>query len=560
MGLFDSSQKSYTIPVYQRAYSWEKEQWKTFLIDLKEQLQGDNRYYYGNLLLEIIRKDREYEVIDGQQRLTTLTIFLRSLIDVINLKCDMGEITSLNLEDKRKIYLKNNGNIKLRPVDYDRVCYDTLIIEGKSFPNATTPSQKRIIEAKDYFEQELAKESMSTLEKIIDKLESAEVNCIELEGKKDSALMFELENNRGKDLTNLEKLKSHFMYQVYINSSKEDTESNIEYISNVFKSIYQFTNDIKQLNEDSILIYHCNAYLISGFSYRGIDDVKLEISKNGDADHKVKWIKVFADELYTTFSNIKRLERSEDPFIRRIFMMGAPAFIYPFLIKGMKHTNNDNQKLSKLFNLMEITVFRFKLINSRADLPSRLNSALKNFNGDLDWLKNELKLTLNSAGYWSDYRIKEYLNGYLGDTKLISYLLWVYESSIQNKGYQILKIADEQIEHISPQIPNGAGISAGYEVDEKNNYSQEFIDKYLYCLGNLMLISGSHNASIGNRPFNTKLISYNKNPWLNQQAEIKNFISGTIDQPRWDSESIKKRHKKIVEFAVSQWAYDSIHI
>jgi uncharacterized protein with ParB-like and HNH nuclease domain len=55
LGLFDSSQKSFTIPVYQRAYSWGKDEWKTFLDDLKEQAQGENNYYYGNILLETIR-------------------------------------------------------------------------------------------------------------------------------------------------------------------------------------------------------------------------------------------------------------------------------------------------------------------------------------------------------------------------------------------------------------------------------------------------------------------------------------------------------------------------
>lgn len=78
LSLFDSSQKSYIIPVYQRAYSWEEEQWNAFIEDLVEQTEGENSYFYGNILLEIIKKGKEYEIIDGQQRLTTLTIFMRS--------------------------------------------------------------------------------------------------------------------------------------------------------------------------------------------------------------------------------------------------------------------------------------------------------------------------------------------------------------------------------------------------------------------------------------------------------------------------------------------------
>lgn len=73
------SQKSFIIPVYQRAYSWEKEHWEAFLNDLKEQIEGGNNYFYGNILLEIIKKGIKYEIIDGQQRITTLTIFCRAI-------------------------------------------------------------------------------------------------------------------------------------------------------------------------------------------------------------------------------------------------------------------------------------------------------------------------------------------------------------------------------------------------------------------------------------------------------------------------------------------------
>ena len=84
LGFFDSSQKNYEIPVYQRAYSWDKKNWEMFLEDILEQLNGDNNYFYGNILLETIKKDRNYEVIDGQQRLTTLTIFMRALLNTLD--------------------------------------------------------------------------------------------------------------------------------------------------------------------------------------------------------------------------------------------------------------------------------------------------------------------------------------------------------------------------------------------------------------------------------------------------------------------------------------------
>ena len=86
--LFNKPPKKFIIPVYQRAYSWEEKQWETFLNDLLEQLEGQNNYFYGNILLEKIhigssQKFEEFEIIDGQQRNTTLSIFMRAFLNIL---------------------------------------------------------------------------------------------------------------------------------------------------------------------------------------------------------------------------------------------------------------------------------------------------------------------------------------------------------------------------------------------------------------------------------------------------------------------------------------------
>lgn len=559
LGLFDSSQKSYEVPVYQRAYSWEKQNWKTFLDDLLEQIQGDNNYFFGNILLEVLSKNRKYEIIDGQQRITTLTIFIRAMLNVLKSRENTPELNNFDFKEKISIYLKNGGNIKLRPVEYDRACFDTLIVDNKNKFSISSPSQKRIKSAKEYFEKELAGFDTTKLLEILEKTENTELTIIELEGKKDSALMFELENNRGKELTNMEKIKSYFMYQMYVFSTPDEIETNIEGISNIFKLIYLIISDLKSMNEDSILIYHNNAY-IKGFSYRNLDDVKEEFKKS---DNKIEWIKSYIEELHTTFSNIKEFETSGDLFAQRLNDLGTPAFVYPFIIKGYKHFEDDDIKLNILFNLLEIITFRARLINSRANIQERLNAILLSFSGDLADLVEKVKTKLNESWYWGDVNTRSYLNGSMYGNNVLNYVLWRYENSIQNKGYNIRKysIDNEQIEHISPQTPtNGEPVKTGYEVDIDNQYSDDFISNKLNSIGNLMLISGSHNASIGNKPFSQKLSTYKGNPLLNQQAEIKTFAREENHQPVWKSESITARHLKIVGFAVNNWSFDSIVI
>lgn len=556
LGLFDSSQKHFIIPVYQRAYSWDKDQWNIFLTDLKEQIRGDNSYFYGNLLLETVKKDIQYEIIDGQQRLTTLTIFIRSLLDLLKKRGATETVIEIDFDSKEKIYFKNGGNIKLRPVEYDRACFETLIVEGKPKFETATPSQERIKNGRKHFSTELDKLTTKDLLSILDKLESTELTCIELNGKKDSALMFELQNNRGKDLTNMEKIKSYFMYQMYVYSPEEETETNIEYVSNIFKLIYLIINDLKSLNEDSVLIYHCNAF-IKGYPYRTLDDIKEVFVNSAD---KVEWIKGFVNELHTSFSNIKKMENSTLPYLQDLRNLSIPAFVYPFIIKGYKYFNGREDDLNTLYNILEVVVFRYRLINSRADFISRLNEILLGFDGDLDKLKNHFKNKLNEAWYWGDNRMKEYLKGYMYENRILNYLLWKYEDSLQNRGYNIgnCTIENEQIEHISPQKPtNGDPIATGYDVDENNEYADGFADKELNCLGNLMLISGSHNASIGNKPFSDKLLSYKSNPLLRQQAEIADFMEN--ETIKWGAVEIWERHEKIVDkFAIPKWDFDNI--
>ena len=101
-------------------------------------------------------------------------------------------------------------------------------------------------------------------------------------------------------------------------------------------------------------------------------------------------------------------------------------------------------------------------------------------------------------------------------------------------------------------------IAAGYEVDENNAYSEEFREKYINSIGNLMLISGSHNATIGNKAFALKLKSYNDNPLLNQQAEIKEFLED--GKPVWTSVQIKKRGNRILEFAEHRWTLGNLGV
>lgn len=233
--------------------------------------------------------------------------------------------------------------------------------------------------------------------------------------------------------------------------------------------------------------------------------------------------------------------------------MGIPFFVYPFLIRGAQN----RETLPQLFQLLEVLSFRYKLVNSRADIRSRLNELISCFNGDVAQLASDMSIKMNEAYYWGDDRVAEILNSNnMYNNPMIHYFLWEYEQELQCKGYLCgrVRIVKESIEHISPRTEDKDASSTGYEVGEDGLYAKEYQENYINKLGNLLLISQSHNSSIGNRPFKEKLASYMQNPLLQQQAQIKEFVSD-LENPLWDHEAIDKRQHAMLEFAVKRWAF-----
>lgn len=145
-----------------------------------------------------------------------------------------------------------------------------------------------------------------------------------------------------------------------------------------------------------------------------------------------------------------------------------------------------------------------------------------------------------------------------------NYLLWRYEQYLCNDNYPIPKItyedviSDKSIEHIAPQtqdspLENGYGVYADKENPKEGIVSGEWMNS----VGNLMLMAGRQNSSLGNRPFADKLRTYGTDNLLNQQKEIMEFVVDR-EHPVWDKSCIEKRFNKIVRAAKEIWSLDNI--
>lgn len=553
LGLFYLPNRSFHIPAYQRAYSWEKEKnLEQFFNDLTDQPK-DKPYYLGHFLFEKLDNSEKYAIIDGQQRMTTVVVFFSCMFDILSKRDDLPK--DFDFKDEIGFYLRKGDIIKLKTVDYDNNFFQNYIIDrNKISETPDTSSQSRITDAKTFFTEKLQKLTTVEIIKLKSTLQSADITTFVVGSKEQAAQIFEFQNDRGKDLTNVERLKAFFIYQIYLNI--QTITDDIQFIENEFKAIYEQTEKIEMF-EDDVLNYYCRAFYFGYHHENVVKEIKKRFKNEKD---KNNWIKQFCSGLRKAFKDIAEMQKytneNQFSYLRDLRYLGRLALCYPFLLKGWHLPQNDRERL---FHFLENIVFRLKLINSRAEIESRLNHFLINFS-DVDTLVNEVKVQIRTNwwwfNYWGDNAIHDYINsGGFYNNPVDSYLLWKYESSLKGNGYYVSfdTVEQEQVEHISPQTPtDNEPVANGY-----NEYTDEFKSDWLNCLGNIMLISKSNNCSLGNKPFADKLASYETNTALSQHLEIKSFVSDT-NKPVWDIVAIEKRHKKLFEFALNYWNMDNI--
>lgn len=533
------------VPDYQRAYSWEEKQIEQFLLDIKEYLDKDINYYIGHFLFE---KNKDNEkigyVVDGQQRLTTIIIFLSSVFEKIE-KLNNGELAPEELNIYKSI-IEENGKIKFSTVDYDNKLFKERVIgREKGVIKPETQSQNRILEAVKYFYKKLEKETIENLINMVKIITNASCTLNEVLNQSEAVQMFIYQNDRGKHPTDLEIIKSLFMYNIH--DCSDNKINDLNYIKEKFETIYKNISYIEKLvNENDVLRITLKTYY-KDLNESSIDRIKEDINDKVPKE-KLDFIKSFTEELENNFQYLKYFldDEKNNLYIHSIITLGINIDLYPFIVGIYRFGINEDDK-KKLIESLENLLIRIKLIGSRANIISRIKDKYEQFieEGDINPIIdiiNELKISTNYWwGHWNnDKLIASVENGVNGN--IAKFILWKYENSFGDRSFEFRYDKEKiNLEHIAPRIepdtkPHGYG-----------DYNDEEFINLIYCLGNLILLSEKHNKSIGNTTFYEKYKTYT---YLKQQEEIRNMVS---ENGTWGKSMIKKRKKKIVDFVMSYY-------
>ena len=549
------------IPKYQRYYSWTEENYKQFLDDLLDIYKSNNSYFYGTLLLMFINKN-DYEIVDGQQRITTLYIFLKILIDSLSDINNKNHYLDLYIKSK-----DSNGN-EYHKLTVQEEEFFLNLIDNNRRNSQDTNSKKNYCNAYDYFYNKIQSFSDNDKVKIINKINDTKILLYIVIDECDATGVFETNNNRGRSLSNIDKIKNFLLHILY--KKTENFSSDREYLlnyndkfSSMFKDIAILDDDVA---EDSVLQYSyiANNNWTEKEDYQNIvDSIKTLMLETKIDDLKdtimnyVNNLKEDFDNAVEIYTNKNFIEFKELKYIRHI------ANFMPLLLKTYKYdTSKEKENFKDILHLCLIFSYRvWNIGNIRSNAgQSKIFRLAREFNGDFTTLKDNIiermKRYCDDDTFLKCFEANDFYEKYNSNEK--NYLFYKYENYLREKSYfQPLPIEDLfnnnestkfTIEHIVAQnnIEEQRIITKKLQL-RINTDDDKFKKEYLHSIGNLTLDPKSSNSSKGKKDVEDKTKEYFVYAPLMCQNELIDYNVGE-NTNEWTIESINKRKENILKF------------
>lgn len=542
---FLNGKKQLIIPIYQRTYSWTdiqcKQLWKDIIGATDENVKG---HFIGSIVyiekgLFQITSIPQLLVIDGQQRLTTLTLLLAALGTAIERSQIQINVTQEEINDD---YLfnkhgKDDFHYKLLLTQSDK---DTLIrlLEGKE---QQEPISKRIMENYKFFENQIIKSGIDLmiLYNGISKLILVDIS---LDREHDNPqLIFESLNSTGLELSQADLIRNYVLMGLEPEEQKE--------LYNDFW--YPMEQGFGHTDYVARFDRFMRDYLtVKTGRIPNIREV-YEAFKGYARDNNRSIRNLLADiYLFSKYFVNMALLKEDDKELKKIFIEINTLKVdvaYPFLLElydDYNHGRLDYEEFGGILRLVENYVFRRTICG----IPTNsLNKTFATMSRELD--KEHYLESFKAALF-----LKDSYRRFPSDDEFVRELVVKDLYSIRSRNYLLRKlenhdhkervnVEDFTIEHIMPQNEN---LSLEWQQDLGSDW-KEIQSKYLHTLGNLTLTG--YNSELGDLPF----------------IEKRDMKGGFADSPlrlnrclakveHWNEAEIQKRANTIAKLATEVWS------
>ena len=592
----------FRVPEYQRGYAWERQQIEEFLDDLAL-LDTSRQHYTGTVVLHqpadpVRRMDDEgqnfieTDVVDGQQRLTTIVLLLNELSKELG-KFESGRSLSLGVKKKYVVATDEYG-LSLHKLtlndDTDDFFQSSVLPETPGVSGPPVISAQRLLDARKLISEYLKKaggdgsdceEWLRDLHRKV--TNQLHFNLYEVERAGDVGVIFEVMNDRGKQLTNLEKVKNYLLYCASTldvsDQAKDELSDDINTIwGDVLRQLMaadlgSAASENQLLRSDWFIRYDPRRQNWEGSKSirRRFDlrDKSRHISLLGELHDYVRGLRdscvAYCDALnpdrdgaFSGFTGSKETRDEVALWNRKLLRIRLTGTFLPLLMAARLRWPNDLRQYLEIVKLCEVLAFRtYRIagyyVNYRQPAMYRLaNSVMRGLRiEDTVARLTEMFSATYAQQMFDEFTNPEHLQSRYDWTGL-RYFLYEYEQHLAEKLGGSPKVRWTQVssgntvEHILPQ-----------SIVDRPYWQERFEpavhEKYRHDLGNLNLTA--YNSSLGNKPFPDKKGQEDSgtpcyaNSLLLEERELARWND-------WEPESIDERRRILLEWAKERWGFD----
>ena len=532
--------RQYSIPVYQRNYEWSADQCTKLFEDIIDAHKKDSYHFTGSVVYELLKTENKidyYVIIDGQQRLTTIYILLKSLIDSSESEADKEELQDLmfNVDKFKKYNIDDSSKLKLKPIKSDNQQLMYLMEDHIDKMDKSSGIYQNYTLYCQLIENALKEDENLSIEKIYDGIEHLTCAMIKLEeeekGKEQE--IFERINSTGVPLSLADKIRNFVLmtdvdqerlYEEYWLPMEQDLKKTLPafFLDYLNFKLDGFTRE-KDAYEDFKKIYFGHKYnnesMLKELSHyarqykiflEGSDSLNKEINETLIGLRHLKQTTVYLF-LFHVFDDF------EEGVITDEVLAKVLRLLQNYSIRRLICEIGSNS-LRGLYKTLYSRVF------VRAENKENYYDAIVSFllqlrSKDAIPLDDEFGLALKEKNLYRKNALCKYL--------LIA---------IENQGKEKVNTEDLSIEHIMPQNKN---LSKNWQLMLGDNWIYVH-DKYLHTLGNLTLTG--YNSELGDKSFDEKkeMLKNPENP-----THIALLYSDVLNQKVWNEESINNRAQRL---------------
>ena len=546
----EGSRKRFIIPVYQRNYDWKQENCKQLFDDLVQVIRENKQSHFFGSIVSYAHLRDEVVLIDGQQRITTVSLILIAMINAMKQGIMASEDSNLVdiLQDTYIIdkYRKEERKVRLKPFRDDCNAFDRLIFNKEE----DYVADSKVTHNYHYFFDRITNLKELTMDELYRAIDSLEIIDIVLEPEHgdDPQLIFESLNSTGLDLTEADKIRNFILMGL-----QPDIQE---------KYYDDYWNKIENCTGSELDSFVRNYLTIETGVIPNIRNVYQAFK----AYAKGKDIQQLLDQMLTYATAYKKLttfdlgDSEANEIAKRLDLLDMTV-AYPFLMAFMIYASDTGiyeKELVPVLSCIESFIFRRLMCDLPTNALNKIFATLHKFvvknKKETDTYSDVMVYYLETRKLSSTFpKDEEFLNGFT--TKNIyamrgknkTYLFERLENgSSKEKNDIVGNIAEGilTIEHIMPQT-----LSPWWRQELGDKY-ETIHEKWLHTIANLTLTG--YNSTYSNKSFPEKKTI--ENGFLQSGLRLNQYIA-KFDQ--WTEKELEMRKKDLSDKALKIWTYPS---